>query len=57
MPLILELFFLAVFLENAVRVIKGSALHALEGDESKCIEELIAALDSIAIPERNQVCC
>ena len=35
-------------------VIRGSALHALEGQESKCVDELMTALDAIPEPKREE---
>lgn len=40
--------------EDSVSVIKGSALEALQSDKGECVEKLIAALDSIPLPERIQ---
>uniref|UniRef100_A0A0N5AA00 protein-synthesizing GTPase n=1 Tax=Syphacia muris TaxID=451379 RepID=A0A0N5AA00_9BILA len=39
---------------DAVTVVKGSALAALEGKEKKCIEELINALDEVPLPPRKE---
>nr|BAF30980.1 mitochondrial elongation factor Tu2 precursor [Strongyloides stercoralis] len=39
---------------DGAKVIKGSALSALDGVDSKCIEELIDSLDDIPEPERKQ---
>lgn len=36
-------------------MVKGSALRALQTDETECIDELLSALDNIPLPKRLQV--
>lgn len=36
-------------------VLRGSALAALEGTDTSCVEELMKALDSVPDPERKEV--
>ncbi|VDN06818.1 unnamed protein product [Thelazia callipaeda] len=40
--------------DDSVVVIKGSALRALHGEDEKCVENLICALDRIPLPKRLQ---
>lgn len=42
-------------LGDSVKVVKGSALAALENGDSKCIEDLLQALDEIPLPQRKDV--
>lgn len=49
-----ELLSLHGFDGDGTPVIRGSALSALEGEDTSCIDRLLEALDSLPEPDRNE---